>query len=546
MKATQRTLGLLILASLLPAMAGCDRSAGPAQAAAATAQAPSDPAQTLPRRGGAATVLLSADFAGAWPAGLDPATNVTGGSNISLMNSIYGGLVQLTADADGSHPRIVGVLAAGYEIQEGGRAIVFHLRDGVTFSDGTPFDAEAVRFNIERSLTSECSCSPSGWPWAREGRVTAPDARTVVLRFSRPFGPAINAFPATNLNWIASPAALRRLGETQFKITPVGAGPFQVVSDQLSSKLVLERNLRYWQKDRPYLDRLTFESIGSEQAAYQAILAGDASAYEGMANTLLVRQAKSDPRVSVTIEPPTSPLVIQLNTSVPPFDKPRAREAIYYATNVEAIRQGLFKGWYPATQSFTAPGGLFFQPAVPGYRTYDLEQARRAVKELGGLRVTLGTLRTPVAEQVITALQSQWQEAGIEVTLAPDNLATLISTFQGGRWEAMLQTAGSYDPDSGSGLDFRFGSKGIFSGVHDPALDRLAEAATETVDATERGRLYEQVARYISDKAYAPFLIAQSPAQLTHGIYAPGLTTHIPAILINTGVLWQDAWVQSN
>src|SRR5262245_15709217 len=110
-----------------------------------------------------AVVLLAAEWAGTWPAGLDAATNTTARATLSQMNAIFGRLFQL-ADA-GDDFKIVGVLAKSYEVIDEGRTLVIRLREGVRFSDGTPFDAEAVKFNIVRNLSKPCTCSPSGWPW---------------------------------------------------------------------------------------------------------------------------------------------------------------------------------------------------------------------------------------------------------------------------------------------------------------------------------------------------------------------------------------------
>lgn len=505
---------------------------------------PADETETtgVPQRGGNATVLLLSDFAGTWPAGLDPATNATAGANMTLMNAIFGGLFQLTADEDGGNVRVLGVLASGYEFAQDGRDLVIRLRPGVKFSDGTPFDAAAVKFSMDRTLKEAC-CAPNAWPWVDGERVTAPDEHTVVLHFSQPYGPVINSFPSTSLNWIASPTALEKLGPTEFKVKPVGAGPFRVVSNQLSTKLVLERNPHYWQEGRPYLDGLTFQSINSEQAAYQALLAGDAQAFEGMGSIPLIEQAEKGGRLTVVRQPPVSVGMVQINTTVAPFDDPRAREALYYATDVEALNKALYNGRNSVSQSFTASGGLFFHETVPGYRTYDLEKARAIVKELGGLKVRLGTIRSFLAEQFIAALQSQWQQAGIEVTLEPYDLGALISAFQGKKWNAILQFVGSYDPDSGSGLRFRFGSASQFSGVNDKELDALIDQATATTDPAEREKVYRSLSRHLSDHAYGPFLTALSPAQLSRGIYGPGLTTKIPALLVNNAILWQDVWV---
>jgi peptide/nickel transport system substrate-binding protein len=150
-------------------------------------------------------------------------------------------------------------------------------------------------------------------------------------------------------------------------------------------------------------------------------------------------------------------------------------------------------------------------------------------------------LRSFVAQQVITALQSQWQEAGMNVSIASHDLPAVISQFQTGDWRAMLQTAGSYDPEAGPGVSFRFRSDQRYSGVNDENLDGLLDAAAASSDLAERDRLYRETAKHISDNAYAPFLLAFAPAQVAvRGLAGPGLTTQIPPIFVNTGVLWQD------
>jgi peptide/nickel transport system substrate-binding protein len=246
----------------------------------------------------------------------------------------------------------------------------------------------------------------------------------------------------------------------------------------------------------------------------------------------------------VTQQPATSPYVIQLNTKIKPFNDKRAREAIYYATNVDAIRQGLFKGAYPASQSFTADGGLFHHATVPGYRTYDLEKAKAMVQQLGGLTVDLGTLKAYVADQVNTALQTQWEAAGIKTTIHSEQLNGLVQNFVGGKWQAMLQTAGAWDPAVGVGVGFRFGTTSPFSGISDPKIDNLLQQAAQSSDAAQRDSLYQEVGKQISDEAYAPFILAFAPASVvTKNVHGPGLTTLIPPVVVNTGIIWDEVWM---
>lgn len=496
-----------------------------------------------PQRGGELTVLLDAAFSGSWPSGLDPATNTTGGGNLTQMSAIYGGLFRLVADDNGSNAKVVPHQAQSYEFADGDRTVRIKIKPGIKFTDGTPLDAEAVAFNFRRDIESDCTCRPM-WQLAEQEPITTEGTDTVVLKFAQPNAAAVNAFVVSNVNWIASPTALQALGEDEFRIKPVGAGPFKVVSNELNSELVLERNPDYFVPDRPYLDKLIIRSIGGDQPAYQALLAGQGQAYEGMTTIPLLEQAKANNQLVVTQQPATSPYVIQLNTKIPPFNDKRAREAIYYATDVEAIRQGLFKGAYPASQTFTADGGLFHHPTIPGYRTYDLEKAKAAVADLGGLTVDLGTLKAYVADQVNTALQTQWEAAGIKTTIHSEQLNGLVQNFVGGQWQAMLQTAGAWDPAVGVGVGFRFNSTSPFSGISDPTIDDLLLQAAQVTDPGQRDTLYLQVGQRISDEAYAPFILAFAPASVvTKNVHGPGLTTLIPPVVVNTGIIWDEVWM---
>jgi peptide/nickel transport system substrate-binding protein len=489
-----------------------------------------------PQRGGSLTVLAGVGYAGAWPAGLDPATNTNGAANQHYMTSIFGQLFELREGG-----KIFPSLASGYKYAPDDKSVQIFIRKGVKFTDGAPFDAKTVAWHINRVLKSDCTCKPN-WP-IKSVAATGPD--TVTLSFAVPYGAAINSMIVSNANWVASKKSLESMGERAFRLKPVGAGPFKVVSDKLSSELVLQRNPNYWQKGRPYLDKLTFKSTGGDQAALQAMQAGQAQAYDNLSTPALIDQAKADSKFTTTQHESTSPYVIQLNTAAAPFNDKKAREAIYYATDTEAIRTKLFKNKYEVTQSFTGPGGLFYHQKVPGYRTYDLAKAKQLVQEMGGLKVDLGTIKVLIAEQTIRALQSQWQKAGIQVTIHSYDLAGLIKAFQG-NWQSMLQTAGSWDPAGGVGVAFRFNSMSPFTGTHDKKLDGMLAAAQGTTDKAKRDQLYQGASKYISDQAYAPFLFAFAPASVvTKNVQGPGLSKPLPAIVVTPTVPWEEVSVVS-
>jgi peptide/nickel transport system substrate-binding protein len=544
-----------------------------------------------PQSGGALTVLLDAGFAGGWATGLDPATSNTTGANLPQNSAIFGGLFTLEADDDGSNARIVPNQAESYEWSDDGLTLTITLRDGIEFSDGTPMDAEAVLWNWIRELSSGSTGAPtidlnlglepqehsqefmdSLWAalpadvdrdavTARLGALRTVDDLTLEIEMNTVNGAFINGFPGTNMNLIGSPTAYAELGAEQFSVTPVAAGPFTVEENRQNERLQLVRNDSYFKDGMPYLDELTFQAITGDQVMYQTLLSGQGDVIEGLNSTTLIAEARNNPQVEVHLGAPTSPYVIQLNTRRPPFDDKKAREAIYYATDFASINEGLFKGEGEMSQSFTASGGLFHKGEVEGYREYDVEKAAELVEELGGLSVELGTTETGVAANVATALQTQWKEAGIDVTLDAKPLGDVITKFTTGEWESMLQTAGAWDPATGIGVAVRFGSTSPFSGTPLPEgaanaqdaiakglltpLDQMLRDAVGTIDETERAAMYADIAKVISDEAYAPFGMAFSPAQVVRkGVHGPGLTTPIPALAVNSGVLYDRVWVE--
>ena len=271
------------------------------------------------------------------------------------------------------------------------------------------------------------------------------------------------------------------------------------------------------------------------------MLANSGQAYEGMSTPQLVKTFKS--HFTVTAEPSTSPYDIQLNTRAAPFNNIKARQAIYYATNAAQIDEKLFNNTYPVTQSFTAKAGLFYEPVVPGYIGYNLAKAKALVKQLGGMNITLYTITSPVAESLDEALQTQWQAAGMKVTLKTFDLTGLIGVFQSHKWQAFLQTAGAFDPGTGVGVAFRFASTSPFTGVWDKKVDNLINAAASTINNSDRAKDYAALNAYIAKQAYGPFLFPIAGYNIAaKGVVGPGLTTPIPTIVVLPGILWQDVY----
>jgi peptide/nickel transport system substrate-binding protein len=515
-------LSSVILATIVAViLAGCG-SSKPSSSA---------PSSSAPKHGGSLTVLEGDSFAGSWP-GLDPATDTDGAANMSYMDAIYGELFELTTGG-----KETGDLATGYSFTNGGKTVNITLRQGVKFSDGTPFNAAAVVYNWQRDLAATCTCKPV-FDQPTPPVITTTGPYSVSLTLTYVDAPFINALQGNVFNWIASPTAIKKMGEKAFAIKPVGAGPFTVVSDVPDSLLVLKRNPTYWQPGLPYLSSLTFKPVSSDENALTAMESGAGQAYEGMSTPQLVSSYKA--KFQTTAEPSTSPYDIQLNTKIAPFNNIKAREAIYYATNAALLDKSLFGDTYPVGESFTAPAGLFYEQTVPGYITYDLAKAKALVTSLGGLSFNLGTISVPTATELNEAIQTEWQAAGMKVTLSSYDLTGLIGAFTAGKWQAMLQTAGAYDPGTGVGVCFRFCSTSPFTGVWSKTLTGTLIAAGGTLDPTQRQTLYDDAAEYIAKNADGPFLFPIAGYNIAdHGVSGPGLTTPLPVTDVNPEILWQ-------
>jgi peptide/nickel transport system substrate-binding protein len=514
-----------VVAVLALALAACSSGGGTTGTAALT-----------PQRGGTLHYLVSGVLS-SWDMGLDPAT--AGDAPSIYEDAIFGQLFRLTPSG-GIQP----VLASGYKVSDGGTVVTISLRPGVKFSDGTPFNAQAVVWNIDRDLAADCVCSPvTSWPpLARDG-VTAPNATTVVLRFTRPYAAVINAIITSSVNHIASPTAVRKMGEKQFALTPVGAGPFEVVSNDVDNVLTLKRYPGYWQKGRPYLNGLVFDVVSDDETTYEALEAGSGQAGQ-MTTPAIISEAQRNPGLSVMATKGTSPSLIQLNTAIPPFNNKLAREAIYYATDAQAISAHLLDNMFPTAESFLGPGGLFYQPTVPGYPSYNLAKAKQIVSSLGGLSVSLFGPNDPVSTEILDALRIEWEQAGIHVTVSADSLDAQIQAFDGKHWQAALGEDGAFDPAVSAGLAFRFASTAQFSGVHDPVLDTMMAQAAATFNASQRAARYANIAKYIASQAYAPFLVTEAPVAVTaKGVYGPGLTSSIPVPSVVISPYWDEVWI---
>ena len=541
-------------ALVLTAAAACSSGGGSASSSPSVQTSNSSIKAPPAKAGGSLTVLEGKGFSGDWPLGFDPATNTTGSADQDYYNAVYGQLFEL-----GDKGKLIYDLATGYQYSNGNKTVTIDLRPGVKFSDGSPLTADVVKWNWTRDLESSCTCAAE-WTVARTNpKVTTSAPAASVIKVVNPTtiqvnlavadGAFINQMFDSIPNWIISENSFNKMGEKAFAQLPVGAGPFIMVSDSYSNQIVMKKNPTYWQASQglPYLDNLTFKSVSGDEAAYEAMLSGEGQVYTDMSTPQLLTESAQ--HFDVLNQLGTSPYDLQLNTAVAPFNNPKAREAIYAMTNFAPILQNIFKNAYPVVEGFTGPGGICYQPTVAGYQGYNATLAKQLVQQSGLDKVTidLGTISSsPVAAETTQALSQEWAAFGVKTTLHSYGLNALIQTFTanaGKSWQAMIQTAGAYDPAGGVGVGFRFNSTSPFSGVHDPKLDTILSSAAASSSLSVRCPLYNQAAEYIAKNYYGPFYFSFAPANVSvKGVAGPGLTTPLPAVSVTPAILWEDVY----
>jgi peptide/nickel transport system substrate-binding protein len=394
--------------------------------------------------------------------------------------------------------KIVPQLATGYEWAPDHRSIVIKLRPGVKFHDGEPLNAEAVRFNIERHLTT-----PGSFRKSEIGEIKSVDVvndLTVRFNLSHPLVPLLAAL-TDRAGMMVSPKAARELGD-RFGTRPVCAGPFKFVERVAQGKIVGERFADYWDKANIHVDRVEFVPITDSTARLASLRSGDLQMIERVSPSDLA-QIRSDSRLKVVGVPELGYQMIPLNTNNGPRAKTladvRVRQAIDLAIDRETLIKAVFNDEYIAGNQWISPGNLYYDAKLP-VRKRDVARARQLLREAGQPNLSFTLILPPERDrqEAAQAIQAMLAEAGITVTLQTQENVTMLQNGRKGDFEAYFTFwSGRPDPD-GNVFSFTTCNGAQNDGKYCNAdVDALLTKARQVGDPAERKRLYDQATEII-------------------------------------------------
>jgi ABC-type transport system substrate-binding protein len=438
------------------------------------------------QEGGTITIGLAAD-----PNGLDP-LRMSAGSDDLVSHLIYDPLFQRMEFGQVPEP----VVAESLEPNDDLTSWTLKVRDGITFSDGTPLDAEAVKVNIDRHIDPDNASGFAG-PMGPIESTTVVDDLTLTIDLESPWANLIYALAIP----IAEPTAWVERGE-DFNRDPVGSGAYELVEWVTGDHLTFQKRDDYWGTaagiNPAYVDTYEIKIIPDAASRQQALSTGEIDMnVSPRAEDVLAAQNSGGELVASLVPPgATGGLLVTFNLNIPALDDIRLREAIAYSTDREALIE-LYDGLVEVD-----PGpfhGSLWDSGLE-YPGFDLDRAKAAAEDYfaenpGPVSFTLTF--TTEQERQAQALQAMWKEVGIDVVLNGADVNTVITNIFNKDFEMLLFGVGTISPHPDFQLPTFIGSNAVLSGTAkgDTDVDAALEAARTTIDLEEQREAYEVIDR---------------------------------------------------
>jgi peptide/nickel transport system substrate-binding protein len=390
------------------------------------------------------------------------------------------------------------------------KTIIFKLRQGVKFHDGTDFNAEAARINFDRMANDPKSVRKG--EVANIGSTEVVDPLTLRVNLKQPDA-SLLATLTDRAGMMISPAALQKLGaDLQHDATGAGTGPFQFVEWVPDDHVLLKRNDAYWGKDGgPFLDQIRYRPIPDDTVKLQSLQGVELDAIDYLAPRT-VPLAKADSSLVVIDVPSLAAFWYMLNVTKPPFDNKALRQAVAYAIDPAAIVKGVYLDvGVPANGPISPSSWAYDETIKPIAR--DLAKAKSMLAAGGqpnGFEFTFLIVNTPFGVQEAEVVKAQLAEAGITANVQAVDGAAQLAAGNGKTYQmTTFAWSGRPDPD-GNTFQFFHTTPGVsfnWSGISNPQLDQLLEQTRQISDHAERKKLYSQAIQILEDEMPAIFIV---------------------------------------
>jgi len=464
-------------------------------------------------------VAIAAD-----PTGFDPEAVLNNTSGF-VMATIYDSLVKYKPGTVDVEPG----LAQSWETSADGLTWTFHLRQGVKFHDGTPFNAPNYIKTVKRLLDKQDPDSifntgpVEGMTDDTYGPVasyTALDDNTVQFKLKEPSGP----FP-TNLamvwSGVPSPAAVTKY-KKDFRNNPVGTGPYIFKEWRHGDQVVLDANPNYW-GGKPKIDRIIFKVMPDAQAALLAAKRGDVHILADV-SVQTVPAIKSDPNLVVVTQPGLTVSGIGLTAENKYFSDKRVRQALNYAVDKDTLNKTLYQGLAVAMVSPLPSSQWGFDETLKGY-PYDPEKAKQLLKDAGypdGFEVELLSYSSPrgynpAGAELAVAIQGYLAKIGVKANIRKQEMGAFLAEIRSGKYQNMFTVGWSGDNgDPDNFLWSLFASPampvGDTSHYKNPEVDKLLLQGRQISDHDKRIAIYKQAQKIILDDA--PWIFVNQTLQV--------------------------------
>ncbi len=447
-------------------------------------------------------------------------------------------LVDITPELE-----IIPQLATAWETTDDGTKVRMSLREGVVFHDGTPFNAEAVAANIERSQTLDESRRKSELKSITGTEVTGEYEITLTLAGA---DATLMAQLADRAGMMISPTAAAEAG-ADFGLNPVCSGAFKFEERVAQDKIVLSKFDDYWNADVIHFDSVTFLPIPDTTVRLANLQSGDIDMLERLAATDLT-QANADDSIVVqsAVSLGYQGITFNINNGArgdnPWGNDKRLRQALSHAIDREALNQVVFDGAFAA-------GNQSFPPPSPWYNTdlpvqgADMEKAKALLAEAGyadgiELEVQVPNSTEPLA--VMQVVQAMAAQAGIDIKLTSKEFATLLADQSAGDYTAsQIGWSGRVDPD-GNNHQFVTTNGGINdSKFSNPKIDELMNAARVGATTEARKALYDEAMVIMLDELPRLFLYHVNWIW-AHSDNLKGFTPYPDGMIRLENVTWEE------